>query len=154
MSKGFFYKWSDKQPVNNVNQVIGRLSLPPGNYIITGEASLTATKLNGAVDFDQPLECKLKAGTAEDKVMLSLWRDGFQGGDWGAIALNMNVMFDGGVTELTCTPGNPGCILVFDVALSAIQINELQVSEEDASTHHKPYWYNKIQQRSIMRFPH
>jgi hypothetical protein len=153
MSKGFFYKRSDKQTVNNVDQVIGRLALPSGNYIIIGEASVAATKLSGIIDFDQPLVCTLKAGAIEDKVMLNLWRDGFQGGNWGVIALTIRVKFDGGITELTCSPGNPGCILVFDVALSAIQVDELQASE-DPSTHHKSYWYNKIQERSIMRFSH
>jgi len=42
MSKGFFYKWSDKQTINNIDQVIGRLVLPSGNYIIFGEASVAA----------------------------------------------------------------------------------------------------------------
>src|SRR5258705_6321447 len=134
MSKAFFYKWSDNQTVNNVGQVIGRLTLPSGNYIIVGEASVAVTKLNGTIDFNQPLECKLKAGTVEDKVMLNLWSDGFQGGNWGVIALNIRVKFDGGIAELTCTPGNPGCILVFDVALSAIQVDQLEISEEDPST--------------------
>jgi hypothetical protein len=150
MSKGFFYKWSDKQTVNRVDQVIGRLALPSGNYIILGEASVAATKLNGTVDFNQSLECRLKAGTVEDKVMLNLWSDGFRG-NWGVIALNIGVKFDGGTAELTCTAGNPGCILVFDVAVSAIQVDELQISEEDPSAHHKPSWYTKIQEQSIMR---
>jgi hypothetical protein len=40
----------------------------------------------------------------------------------------MNVMFDGGIAELTCTPRQVlGCVLVFDVALTAIQVNELQI---------------------------
>jgi hypothetical protein len=85
--------------------------------------------------------------------MLNLWSDGFQGGDWGVIALNIRVKFDGGTAELACTPGNPGCILVFDVALSAIQVDQLEISEE-APILHKPYWCTKIQERSIMRFPH
>jgi hypothetical protein len=154
MSKAFYYKRSENQTVYKVGQVVGRLALPSGNYIIAGEASIVATKLDGAIDFNQPLECKLKAGTVEDKVTLNLWSDGFQGGNWGVIALNIRVKFDGGITELTCTPGNPGRILVFDVALSAIQVDQFEISEEDLSTHHKPYWYTKIQERSIMRFPH
>ena len=151
MSKGFFYKWSDRQTVSKVDQVIGRLALPSGNYIIIGEASVAATKLNCTMDFNQSLECRLQAGTVEDKVMLNLWSDGFRG-NWGVIALNIGVKFDGGIVELKCSPGNPGCILVFDVALSAIQVDELQISEEDPSTHHKPHWYTKIQESSIMRF--
>jgi hypothetical protein len=91
------------------------------------------------------------SGTVEDKVMLNLWSDGFRG-NWGVIALNIGVKFDGGIVELKCSPGNPGCILVFDVALSAIQVDELQISEED----HQPITNRtgtpKIQESSIMRF--
>jgi len=100
------------------------------------------------------LECKLRAGAIEDKVMLNLWSDGCQGGNWGVIALNISVQFDGGVAELTCSAGNPGRILVFDVALSAIGVDDLQISEEDPSAQHTPRWYSKIQERSVMRFPH
>ena len=154
MSKAFYYKRSENQTVNKVDQVVGRLALPSGNYVITGEASIVATKLGGTVDVDHPLECKLRAGTVQDKVTLNLWSDGFQSGNWGVIALNIRVKFDGGITELMCTPGNPGRILVFDVALSEIQVDQFDICEENLSTRHKPYWYTKIQERSIMRFPH
>src|SRR5436190_5296594 len=121
MSKAFFYQWTDKQTINGVDQVIGRLVLPAGNYIIVGKASVAALKLNGTIDFNQALEAKLKVGTQEDKLMLNLWSDGFQGGNWGTVALNIGVQFDGGAAELVCTAGIPGCILVFDVSISAIQ---------------------------------
>src|SRR4051812_33266725 len=130
MSKAFYYKRSENQTVNKVDQVVGRLRLPSGNYIIVGEASIVAVKSDGAIDFDQPLEFKLKAGTVEDKVTLNLWSDGFQGGNCGVIALNIRVKFDGGIIELMCTPGNPGHILVFDVSLSAIQVDQFEISEQ------------------------
>jgi hypothetical protein len=153
MSRSFFYKWSDKQTINDVDQVIGRLALPSGNYIITGEASVIATKLNGAIDFNQPLECRLKAGTIEDTIMLNVWSDRFDGGNRGLIALNICVNFEGGVAELTCTHGNPGCISVFDVALSAMQVDKLQINKADPSSDHKPYWHTQIQERVTMRIP-
>jgi len=153
MSRAFYYKWSDKQTIDDVDQVIGRLTLPAGNYIIIGEASVAASELNETIDCDQPLECKLKAGTVEDKIMLNVWSDRFHSGNWGVITLNLEVKVAGGTAELICTHGNPGCISVFDVALTAIEVEYLQVSEHDRSIQHKTYMHPQIQKRTVMRFP-
>jgi len=59
----------------------------------------------------------------------------------------------GGVAELTCTHGNPGCISVFDVALSAMQVDKLQINKAVPSSDHKPYWHTQIQKRVPMRIP-
>jgi len=142
MSKAFYYKWSDRQTIDNVDQVIGRLALPAGNYIIIGEASVAPTKLNGITDLDQAIECKLKAGTVEDKIKLNLWGYGLTS---NIIALNIGVRFDGGIAELTCTTGIPGKVSVFDIALSAIQVDEIQPGEEKhLLAHHKSAWYAKL----------
>jgi hypothetical protein len=149
MSKAFYYKGSDRQTIDNVDQVIGRLALPSGNYIIIGEASVAPTKLNGIIDLNQSIECKLKAGVVEDKIKLNLWGYGLTE---SIIALNIGVRFDGGIAELTCTPGIPGNVSVFDIALSAIQVDELQPGEENhPSAHHKPAWYAKLQERPPFR---
>jgi len=149
MSKAFYYKWSDRQTIDNVDQVIGRLVLPSGHYIIIGEASVTPTKLNGILDLDQSIECKLKAGPAEDKVKLNLWGYGLTS---SIIALNIDVRFNGGIAELTCTPGTPGSVSIFDIALSAIQVDELQFPGEEGhqSTQHKLAWYAKLRERVIV----
>jgi len=138
--RAFFYKSSDKQTISNSDQVVGRLALPPGNYIILGEASVAETTLGTTMDFSQPVECKLKAGTIEDKVMLNLRSGGSKGGNWGVIALIIGVKFDGGTAELTCSQGKPG-LSVFDVELSAMQVDELPISEGKPSTNHTPNWY-------------
>jgi len=72
MSKAFYYKRSDRQTIDKIDQVIGRLALPSGNYIIIGEVSVTPTKLNGIIDLNQSIECKLAAGAVVDKVKLNL----------------------------------------------------------------------------------
>jgi hypothetical protein len=149
MSKAFYYKGSDRQTIDNVDQVIGRLALPSGNYIIIGEASVAPTKLNGIIDLNQSIECKLKAGAVEDKIKLNLWGYGLTS---SIIALNIGVRFDGGIAELTCTPGIPGNVSVFDIALSAIQVEELQPGEENhPSAHHKPALYAKLRERPPFR---
>jgi hypothetical protein len=149
MSKAFYYKWSDRQTIDNVDQVIGRIALPSGNYIIIGEASVTPTKLNGISDVNQSIECKLKAGAIEDKIKLNLWGYGLTS---NIIALNVGVRFDGGIAELTCTPGIPGSVSVFDIALSAIQVDELEPGEEThPSAYHKLAWYTRLQDRAIIR---
>lgn len=141
MSKAFYYKSSNRQTIYDVDQVIGRLALPSGNYIIVGEGSVAPSKLNGIIDFNQWIECKLKAGQVEDKIKLNLWGYGLTS---EIIALNIGVRFDGGVAELTCTSGNPGGASVFDVALSAIRVDELQSGEENhPSAHHKLALYTK-----------
>ncbi len=146
MSKAFYYKWSDRQTIDNVDQVIGRLALPAGNYIIIGEGSVAPTKLNGIIDLNQSIECKLKAGTIEDKMKLNLWGYGLTS---SIIALNIGVRFDGGIAELTCTPGIPGNVAVFDIALSAVQVDELQPGEENhPSAYHKAALYAKPQERA------
>ena len=141
MSKAFYYKSSNRQTIYNVDQVIGRLALPSGNYIIVGEGSVAPSKLNGIIDLNQWIECKLKAGPVEDKIKLNLWGYGLTS---EIIALNIGVRFDGGIAELTCTAGNPGSASVFDVALSAIQVDELKPGEEShLSAHHKLALYGK-----------
>ena len=148
MSKAFYYKWSDRQTIDNVDQVIGRLVLPSGNYIIIGEASVAPTKLNGTIDVDPSIECMLKAGPVEDKIKLNLWGYGLTS---SIIALNVDVKFDGGIAQLTCTPGIPGSVSVFDIALSAIQVDELQPGEQDhQSAQHKLAWYAKLRERMIV----
>ena len=68
------------------------------------------------------------------------------------IALNVGVRLDGGVTELTCTPEIPGSVSVFDTALRAIQVHELERGEENhPSAYHKLAWYTKLQDRAIIR---
>lgn len=142
MSKAFYYKWSDRQTIDNVDQVIGRLALPAGNYVIIGEASVAPTKLNGITGLDQSIECKLKAGVIEDKVKLNLWGYGLTS---SIIALNIGVRFDGGMAELTCTSRIPGNVSVFDITLSAIQVDEIQPGEENhLALHHKSAWYAKL----------
>ena len=150
MSKAFYYKSSNNQTIDNVDQVIGRLALPPGNYIIIGEGSVAPTKLNGIIDLNQSIECKLKAGSVEDKVKLNLWGYGLTS---DIIALNIGVTFDGGIAELTCTSGSPGSASVFDIALSAIQVDELQPGEENhPSAQHKLALYAKLQERAFAPF--
>jgi len=150
MSKAFYYKRSDRQTIDKIDQVIGRLALPSGNYIIIGEVSVTPTKLNGIIDLNQSIECKLAAGAVVDKVKLNLWGYGLTS---SIIALNIGVKFDGGIVELTCTPGIPGDLSVFDIALSAIQVDELQPGEEShPSAHHKLAWYANLQERTIVPF--
>jgi hypothetical protein len=150
MSKAFYYKSSNRQTIDNVDQVIGRLALPPGNYIIIGEGSVAPTKLNGIIDLNQAIECKLKAGSVEDKIKLNLWGYGLTS---DIIALNIGVRFDGGIAELTCTSGNPGSASVFDIALSAIQVDELQPGEEiHPSAQHKLALYAKLQDRAFAPF--
>ena len=150
MSKAFYYKSSNRQTIDNVDQVIGRLALPPGNYIIIGEGSVAPTQLNGIADLNQSIECKLKAGTVEDKIKLNLWGYGLTS---DIIALNIGVRFDGGIAELTCTSGNPGSASVFDIALSAIQVDELQPGEENhPSAQHKLALYAKLQERAFAPF--
>jgi hypothetical protein len=148
MSKAFYYKWSDRQTIDNVDQVIGRLVLPSGNYIIIGEVSVAPTKLNGIIDLNQSIECKLKAGAVEDKMKLNLWGYGLTS---SIIALNVGVRFDGGIAELTCTSAIPGNVSVFDIALSAFQVDELQPGEEShPSAQHRLAWYAKLQERNIL----
>lgn len=150
MSKAFYYKSSNRQTIDNVDQVIGRLALPSGNYIIIGEGSVAPTKLNGVIDFNQSIECKLKAGTVEDKIKLNLWGYGLTS---DIIALNIGVRFEGGIAELTCTSGSPGSASVFDIALTAIQVDELQPGEENhLSAHHKLALYTKPHERAIATF--
>lgn len=143
MSKAFYYKRSDRQTIDNVDQVIGRLALPSGNYIIIGEGSVTPTKLNGILGLNQSLECKLKAGTVEDKIKVNLCGYGLTS---SIIALNIGVRFDGGIAELTCTSEIPGSVSVFDIALSAIQVDELQRGEEHhLLAQHKLAWYARME---------
>jgi len=152
MSKAFYYKWSDRQTLDNVDQVIGRLALPAGNYIIIGEASVAPTELNGIIDLNQSIECKLKAGEVEDKIKMNLWGYGLTS---SIIALNIGVSFNGGIAELTCTSGIPGNVSVFDIALSAIQVDELQPGEEKhPSAQHRLAWYARLQERAIVPFRH
>jgi hypothetical protein len=150
MSKAFYYKSSNRQTIDIADQVIGRLTLPRGNYIIIGEASVAPTKLNGIIGLSESIECKLKAGTVEDKIELNLWGYGLTS---DIIALNIGVRFDGGIAELTCTSENPGCASVFDIALTAIQVDELQPGEENhPSVYHKLALYAKLQERNIAPF--
>jgi hypothetical protein len=152
MSKAFYYKWTDRQTIDNVDQVIGRLALPAGNYIIIGEASVAPTELNGIIDLNQSIECKLKAGEVEDKIKMNLWGYGLTS---SIIALNIGVSFNGGIAELTCTSAIPGNVSVFDIALSAIQVDELQPGEENhPSAQHRLAWYARLQERAIVPFRH
>jgi hypothetical protein len=150
MSRAFYYKWSDRQTIDDVDQVIGCLALPPGNYIIIGELSVAPTKLNVIIDVNQSIECKLKAGAAEDKVKLNLWGYGLTS---SIVALNIGVRFAGGIAELTCTSGIPGNVSVFDIELNAIQVDELQSGEEShPSAEHKLALYAKLQERATVAF--
>ena len=149
MSTAFYYKSSNRQTIYHVDQVIGRLLLPSGNYIIIGEGSVAPNKLNGIIDLNQSIECKLKAGAVEDKIKLNLWGYGLTS---EIIALNISVRLEGGIAELTCTSGNPGSASVFDITLSAIQVDELQPGEENhPSVCHKLAWYAKLQERASGR---
>jgi hypothetical protein len=126
MSQGFYVAVKDMQRIEHVDQPIGQLQVPAGLYLIFGKASVAGLKLNGVTPFPQALEAKLLAGGQEDKLLLSLNTNG-DGGNWGTIALNIAVKLDVAATiNMTCTAGIPGDILVFDVAISAIQVDQLQ----------------------------
>jgi hypothetical protein len=143
MSKAFYYKSSDRQTIDNAEQVIGKLALPSGNYIIVGEGSVAPTRLNGIIDLNQSLEFKLKAGTVEDHIKVNLWGYGLTS---DIIALHIGVRFEGGIAELTCTSSNPGGASVFGIALSAIQVDELQPGEENEPlAEHKLALYARLQ---------
>jgi len=150
MSKAFYHTSSNRQTIENADQVIARLVLRPGNYIIIGQGSVAPTKLNGSIDLNQSIECKLKAGAVEDKIKLNLWGYGLTS---DIFALNIGVSLDGGTAELTCTSATPGSASVFDIALTAIQVDELQPGEENhPSTHHKLALYAKLQERATATF--
>jgi len=150
MSKAFYYKSSDRQTIYEVDQVIGRLALRSGNYIIIGEGSIAPTSLNAISDLNQTVECKLKAGAVEDKVKLNLWGYGLT---LDIFALHVAVKFDGGIAELRCTSANPGSTSVFEISLTAIQVDELQSGEENhPSAQHRLALYANLQGRPIAPF--
>ncbi|ULQ52124.1 hypothetical protein [Flavihumibacter fluvii] len=126
MSQGFYVAVKDMQRIEHADQPIGRLQVPAGQYLIFGKANVAGLKLNETTPFPQALEAKLLAGGQEDKLLLSLNTNG-DGGNWGTIALNIAVTLDAaGTINMTCTAGIPGDILIFEVAISAIQVDQLQ----------------------------
>lgn len=128
MSDAYLIQIDELQKITKSKQVVAALNLPAGSYLIFGKANAAALKLNGTIDFNQGFECKLVCGTVEDRCMENLYSNGSNGGNWGSIALNVGVTLESdGRVEMQCTPGNPGCILFFDVVISAIKVENLKV---------------------------
>ncbi|QJW91183.1 hypothetical protein HNV11_18275 [Spirosoma taeanense] len=132
MPEAFVVNIPKKQEINNASQLVARLDLPAGSYVIFGKANAAALKLNGTIDFPQGFECKLISESTEDACLLNLCSDGFKGGNWGTVALNIGVNLpSGGKVEMRCTPGNPGDILLFNVVVSAIPVEPLTIINAD-----------------------
>ncbi|GAB4017107.1 hypothetical protein [Spirosoma koreense] len=128
MSDAFVINIPDKQTLNNAAQLMARLSLPAGSYVIIGKAQAAALKLNGTIDFNQPFESKLICQGVEDSCLLNLYSDSTHGGNWGTFTLTIGVdLQQAGEVEIRCTPGNPGCILLFNVVISAIRVENMKV---------------------------
>jgi hypothetical protein len=138
MANGYLFRVDEMQKITGANQVVGRLHLPPGKYIIFGKANAAALKLNGSININQALECRITGGGEEDSILLNLWSEGSDGGNWGTIALNMSVTLEtSGKIEMLCTPGIPGDILLFNVVISAIQVDNISVDKEKQVPQHE-----------------
>ena len=143
MTNGYVFRIDEMQRINNVNQVVGRLHLPAGRYIIFGKANAAALKLNGTIDINTGFECRLVAESEEDKCLLNLWPEGSDGGNWGSFSLNIGVTLQNdGKVEMLCTPGISGDILFFNVVISAIQVEAIFADKEKQVPQHE----NKFRQ--------
>ncbi|WP_428662701.1 hypothetical protein [Runella sp.] len=128
MSDAYLIQISELQKITTSKQVVAALNLPAGKYLIFGKANAAAMKLNGTIDFNQPFGCTLVCGTTEDKCGGNLYSNASEGGNWGTVALNIGVTLEAdGRVEMQCTPGNPGCILFFEVVISAIKVENLTI---------------------------
>lgn len=138
MANGYLFRIDEKQKITGARQVVGRLHLPAGKYIVFGKANAAALKLNGTIDINRGFECKLQGGGEEDSVLLNLWPEGSDGGNWGVVALNIAVTLAGdGKIEMICTSGIPGCILLFNLVISAIQVDAVFTDKENQVPQHE-----------------
>jgi hypothetical protein len=124
----------DMQLIHSANQLVASLNLPAGSYLIFGKANAAARQLKGLEKFAQGFECKLSCNGVEDKCMENMHSEGFGGGNWCTIALNLGVILESeGKVEMKVTTGLTDGVLFFDVVISAIKIDNLTVHHSNAS---------------------
>ena len=127
MTEAHIIQVKELQRVHTANHLVGELFLPAGQYLVFGKATTAARRIDGLEKLPVGFECKLVGGGAEDKCMENLHMDGFDGGNWATIALNIGVTFESdGKIEMRVTPGLTDSILFMDVTISAIKIENLQ----------------------------
>jgi hypothetical protein len=135
MTNGYVSSLDGMQRIDNFNQVVGSLHLPAGKYIIFGKANAFALKFNGTMDLSQGFECRLLSGGEEDRCLLNLWPESSDGGNWGSVSLNIGVTLpNDGKVEMLCSCLLSGDILLFNVVISAIQVEALFTSSEKPVT--------------------
>ena len=113
----------EMQLIHTANQLVASLSLPAGSYLIFGKANAAARQLKGLEKFAQGFECKLICNGVEDKCMENMHSDGFDGGNWCTVTLNLGVTLENeSKVEMKVTSGLTDGVLFFDVVISAIKI--------------------------------
>ncbi len=154
MQKGHIIQIDKSQLIRDHQQVVARLNLPAGKYLIFARANVGSRVVGRRFDIEQIFEARLVCGTEEDKVLMSLfpripsgmmlgdfrpaWADaemyrygGPQGGREVVVSFNIGVTIRAGApAELQISSYYAEGIAIDHATISAIQLEELTISTE------------------------
>ncbi|MES2517104.1 MAG: hypothetical protein V4585_03285 [Bacteroidota bacterium] len=153
MIDGFMIQLDQPQKIAKWNQVVARLNLPAGEYLIFSKANVIAIAAGRRFDYNQIFESKLICNNSEDTVLMSLfpriptgmvlgdyrpyWVDHMDiykfsdvpGGRDAVISMNLGVSLDvDSHVEMIVNSVNSEGIMVDNVSISAIRLGNLTKS--------------------------
>ena len=150
MSDGFMVHIDEPQKITKWNQVVARLNLTAGDYLIFSKVNVISIVAGRRFDYHQIFESKLICDKSEDTVLMSLfpripsgmslgdqrpyWVDQMDiykfsdvpGGKEAVISMHLGVSLEtDNQVEMIINSVNPDGIMVDNVSISAIKLNSL-----------------------------
>jgi hypothetical protein len=155
MLDGFMVHIDEPQKLSKWNQVVARLNLSAGDYLIFSKVNIISVVAGRRFDFNQIFESKLICNDVEDTVLMSLfpripsgmalgdqrpyWVDQMDiykfgippGGTDAVISMQIGVSLETeGHVEMVINSVNPDGIMVDNVSISAIKLGSLTKSNK------------------------
>ena len=155
MIDGFMVHIDEPQKLSKWNQVVARLNLSAGDYLIFSKVNLFSIAAGRRFDFNQIFESKLICNGVEDTVLMSLfpnipsgmslgdqrpyWVDQMDiykfgtppGGTGAVVSMNIGVSLETeSHVEMIINSVNPDGIMVDNISISAIKLGSLTKSNK------------------------